>query len=711
MTDADSGTVTVISALEDDLPPLPHAIMSEPQPPIAERIEIGTFIDYNRVQLGILTDLDKVSRFARELKLEATAELTDEMRLRLSVQRFTIAVVGEFKRGKSTFINALLGAEALPADVLPCSATLNRVTFGLKPKVRVEFRDGRSQDIEFERLSEYVTKLSTESERVAASIKQAVVEYPTNYCANRVDVIDTPGLNDDQSMTEVTLSVLPHTDAAILVISGLAPFSEFERDFLESKLLTADLGRVIFVVNNIDLFRRPEDVDRVVHHVEERIKAYVLDRAAAQYGVDSEAYQIYVRKIGRPRVFGLSAMQALQGKLTGDLHLQTISRFDVFEQELQRFLTEKLGASRLQAPLSRLVSVAREIDHAIALDEGALQLAEADFERAQQESTANIESLRARKRSELEEISRRAQEVRTEILPVLAALPQEMLITAERSVDEATIEPKELDDIEKLQDRLGRLVARETRRTADVKAEQITQIVQRAVLDEATRVSDFVGLVNQVPAALAENFKVLRGEGDLAHGSSGQAAAAAAIALFTGFGGIYTGFRDAGLKGAAVGAATSFGTLFLGGAVVGGILSLPITLPVVIVLGLLSILPSRWAVRRAFPEQRVERFRERYKDALREKLREQLAQVDLRASVGDQILATFEELRERVERETDAVLRDAETQLTGLRARYERQSAIGEGRYRELEEIRSEIRRIAESATRLSHSLVEAMEI
>jgi hypothetical protein len=287
----------------------------------------------------------------------------------------------------------------------------------------------------------------------------------------------------------------------------------------------------------------------------------------------------------------------------------------------------------------------------------------------------------------------------------------ELLAAAEHSVDEAVIDANELDDIEKLQDRLGQLVTRETRRTADIKAQKITDIVQQAIVDEATRISDFVGVVNQVPSMLAENFKVLRGEGDLAHGSSGQAAAAAAIALFTGFGGIYTGFRDAGLKGAAVGAATSFGTVALGSILLGGILSLPVTLPAMIVLGVLSILPTRWTVRRAFPGQRVERFRERYKEALRDRLRGQLTQVDLRSTVGDQILANFEELRERVERETDAVLRDAETQLANLRARYERQSAIGESRYRELQQIRAEARRIAGHAAQLSQCLIEAIEI
>ena len=49
-------------------------------------------------------------------------------------RKFRVAVVGEFRRGKTTFINALLGKEILPVDALPTTATLNRITYGSLPK-------------------------------------------------------------------------------------------------------------------------------------------------------------------------------------------------------------------------------------------------------------------------------------------------------------------------------------------------------------------------------------------------------------------------------------------------------------------------------------------------------------------------------------------------------------------------------------------------
>ena len=71
---------------------------------------------------------------------------------------------------------------------------------------------------------------------------------------NGVTIIDTPGLNDDEAMTNVTLSVLPQIDAAIMVMMAGSPFSQYECDFLENKVITSDLGRVLFVVTGIDLY-------------------------------------------------------------------------------------------------------------------------------------------------------------------------------------------------------------------------------------------------------------------------------------------------------------------------------------------------------------------------------------------------------------------------------------------------------------------------
>jgi ribosome biogenesis GTPase A len=97
-----------------------------------------------------------------------------------------VAIVGEFKfkRGKSTFINALLGEKILPADVMPCSATLNRIKYGQTPAVTLLFKDHRQQAIPIQELTQYVTKLTEDAEVMAASIQEAVVYYPSAYCKN-----------------------------------------------------------------------------------------------------------------------------------------------------------------------------------------------------------------------------------------------------------------------------------------------------------------------------------------------------------------------------------------------------------------------------------------------------------------------------------------------------------------------------------------------
>ena len=148
-----------------------------------------------------------------------------------------MAIVGEFKRGKSTLINAILGQEVLPADVLPATATLNRVTYSKEPYVVVEYKDGTSERVDINRLAEYVTKLSFDSEKKAETVREATVYYDTAFCRNNVDIIDTPGLNDDEQMTNVTMSILPEIDAAVFVISANSPFSQFEKDFLENSSL------------------------------------------------------------------------------------------------------------------------------------------------------------------------------------------------------------------------------------------------------------------------------------------------------------------------------------------------------------------------------------------------------------------------------------------------------------------------------------------
>lgn len=672
-----------------------------------EQVPIGTFVDYKRVVLSVTSDLRQLRGFASDLELEECAGLINEVLERIENDTFTVAVVGEFKRGKSTFINALLGVSVLPTDVLPCSATLNRVSYALSHRVVLEFKNGRREEVPFDKLADYVTQLTNESEAVAKTIKQAIVYYPSPYCQNNVDVYDTPGLNDSNAMTDVTLSVLPRTDAAIMVILAQSPFSEYERDFLENRLLMADLGRVVFVVNGIDNFPRPEDADRVIKAIEDRIQKHVLERAKRQYGVDSPEYEAYVKKIGKPRVFGISAYQAVVGKEENDREMLERSRFSLFERELQRLLTEGRGAVTLQVPVNRILATCREILGAVDLRRQSLGLKRQEFDEAYEKSKQEIEDVRRLKEEELAKVHDACTEALKKIEPLAEAFPEQLRTAAAQALDEAEIEPNEIDDEENLKARLGKLVDNALRRENDKQATDVQFVVNDALAAEIERLSEFERTTGGLMDRINVNFGALRAERHF--GGRGEVVAAA-IAVATGFGGVWSGFRQANVKGALVGGAVSLGTALAAGIGL-GLLSIPVSIPVVLGVCLATILPGSLVARKAFPERRVERFRATYKEAVLEALGKALEGANLRSEIQKQARTAFAALGDSVSKEVSAALADAENTLIAVRARYERESAMSDAEKEHLDEIQQATLKFSNSASRLSRQLVEIMEI
>jgi predicted GTPase len=76
------------------------------------------------------------------LDMAEVADQATEAAGRLLAQRLEVAVVGEFKRGKSSLINALVGREVLPVGALPLTAVPTVLERGEEGLV-VEFADGR----------------------------------------------------------------------------------------------------------------------------------------------------------------------------------------------------------------------------------------------------------------------------------------------------------------------------------------------------------------------------------------------------------------------------------------------------------------------------------------------------------------------------------------------------------------------------------------
>ena len=91
-----------------------------------KQIDYGSYASYKETVKGLTENLKSLLGLSEEIALVNTAESIRETLEKTAEEHFEVAIVGEFKRGKSTLINAMLGQEVLPADVLPATATLDR---------------------------------------------------------------------------------------------------------------------------------------------------------------------------------------------------------------------------------------------------------------------------------------------------------------------------------------------------------------------------------------------------------------------------------------------------------------------------------------------------------------------------------------------------------------------------------------------------------
>ncbi len=281
----------------------------------------------------------------------------------IKTKKYYVAVMGEFKRGKSSLINALLGQKVLPADVEPATATINRITYGTALKAVIDFKDGTNRDLDIAQLADYVTKLTPEGASRAALINEAIVYAPTVICQNHVDIIDTPGLNDNEEMTKITIDTLNNVDAVIVAIHARAPFSETERNFVCQLIKSDNINNIVFVVTFIDQIDEDDyPYDDFMDKIKNRIQKEVFQKLSK----DDEPESI-VRKahdmMDNMHIYGVSATQALKYFMTNDKKAFEKSRFDIFKSELLQIVTAKQVESAVQNAVVDIKDVLSELDN------------------------------------------------------------------------------------------------------------------------------------------------------------------------------------------------------------------------------------------------------------------------------------------------------------------------------------------------------------
>lgn len=168
--------------------------------------------------------------------------------------RFFVACLGQFKRGKSTLINALLGEEVLPSGGAPVTSVVTVVRFGER-RARVRIGVDEWHDVAIEALSEYVAE--SQNPENSKGVTGVEVFCRSSFLERGLCLVDTPGIGSVfAGNTEETRSFVPHVDAAVIVLGGDPPISGDELELVKD--VAKRVQNVVFVLNKADRLNESE---------------------------------------------------------------------------------------------------------------------------------------------------------------------------------------------------------------------------------------------------------------------------------------------------------------------------------------------------------------------------------------------------------------------------------------------------------------------
>ncbi len=627
------------------------------------------YLNYHAMTGEITEGLSHMAKLCDQLEMAEHSASLREGKKKLQSHKFAVGILGEFKRGKSTVINALLGKEIMPADILPCSATMNRVSYDLQPGVQLNMMDGTTNRIAVEELAQYVTKLDDDSTANAALIEEAIVFYPCQFCQNGVDIIDTPGLNDDERMNKITEETVPKLDAVIMVLVPDNPFSMSEANFVRNKLMCSDIGRLIFLVNKIDTVRSI-DRARVVESIRTKIEKSVLEKTAEVYGRDSEQYQAVKQKMADIRIYPVSAQNALDGLIgveddaSENEKMVRKSGMPEFESALSKMLTEERGFLELGTPLGSILHAANDAKEKIQTYLKAMDVDNETFMKAQRELLQKQQTIREEKAEEKERLKIRAKEVKSSLLNKTAPMYHELESAAEDIIDGLQLDnPKAEFDNTVKQAMIDRTMTQINTMISDKMAvfcERIGDEIDNIVGKEAIKVTEFLSNAQSQMSCVLSNLGGNSTGGMMV--DFGGALAAMFLTGGFGWGGVVSGFRSAGIKGALIGGASGMAASIAVGTVL-GMLSLP-ALPIALIAGAIGTIAGKGVCDKIFSGSRNLKELEKMKKMLMESVRQNFVQMrsarEIETWIENTVASQFDALCSAMDKECEAVMKDAD---------------------------------------------------
>lgn len=361
---------------------------------------------YNTKKKQLLQSIQQASGIMKELNMSKEYGLCSELYKKLREDTFKVVVMGRFKVGKSTFINALLGSgDVLPAQATPCTAVINEVKYSkeryaiihfkhpipsplprLAPNIKkyIEgFKGKRVSPIKVDAkyLNQFVV-IDDEAENQKDGVAQtpfskAEIYWDLPICEQGVEIIDTPGLDENMSRTDVTKNYLSQADAIIFVMDCTAPCALSEMQSIDNDVLKAGHEYIIFVCNKINIVKEKER-ESIKQHMNKMLQSKT--------------------KLGVKGIYYLNAEEAKDGSAENDQEKYIHSGMAAFEAELDEVLAKKRGTIKLLQPARQIkTAIEYAIATAIPNERKMLESSTQEINQRLQRELPNLERLRQEK--------------------------------------------------------------------------------------------------------------------------------------------------------------------------------------------------------------------------------------------------------------------------------------------------------------------------